>query len=72
MMPKKRSHEMHASGRRGLLTLTYSFGNIITMRTTAKHMQGKASSVILRPRRRITIDVPNSEKPKDIVFVTCV
>lgn len=41
------------------------------MMTTPRHMQGKARSVILRPRRRITIDVPSSEKPNDIVFVTC-
>lgn len=33
-------------------------------------MQGKASSVILRPKRRITIDVPNREKPKEMMFVT--
>lgn len=41
------------------------------MRTTVKHMQGNASSVILRPNRRITMDVPSSEKPNEIVFVTC-
>lgn len=50
--------------------LTCSFGTIITIRTTVKHMQGKASSVILRPKRRITIDVPSREKPKEMMFVT--
>lgn len=43
----------------------------MTISTTAKHMQGKASSVSFRPKRRITIDVPSSENPNEIVFVTC-
>lgn len=43
----------------------------MTMRTTARHMQGKARSVVLRPKRRMTIDVPRRENPKEIVFVTC-
>lgn len=51
--------------------LTYSFGNIMTMITTPRHMQGNARSVALRPKRRMTIDVPRRENPNDIVFVTC-
>ena len=51
--------------------LTYSLGNIMTIKTTPRHMQGKARSVVLRPRRRMTIDVPRRENPKEIVLVTC-
>lgn len=37
---------------------------------TAKHMTGYNSSVSFSPKRRITTDVPSSEKLKAIVFVT--
>lgn len=42
----------------------------MTMSTTAKHMQGNASSVVFRPKRRMTMDVPSSENPKEMVLVT--
>ena len=71
LVVSRENNVYHTSDSSSSSSLTCRFGTAITIRTTTKHMQWKASIVNLRPKRRITMDVPSREKPKEIMFVTC-